>query len=145
MTLQTPDWLHHNGYVFEANAEEALIAYFAAQASVCGLAPPSPLVECERRYQSVWETRNARLYLMKLDPLFPRDAARALHFLMQFGPDGIRAEWFTGSIYVDDAEVDIHEDDLDPLRQRPIVALEFERGLFGLVRLLPRTQQHQSL
>lgn len=138
MPLRTPDLVRHNDRVLEANTDEALTAFFAAQALVCGLVPAPRLSEKERGYQSGWEIRNDRLYLMKFDPLFESDAAGKPLPLLQFGTDGILAEWFTGSIYVNDANVDIHEDDLGPSRQRPIVALEFERGVFGLVQLLPR-------
>lgn len=139
MTLRTPDFLHHNDRVLEANAKQALDAYFAAQALVCGTVLSASVKERERRFESVWQIRNDRLYLMKFDPLSPTDAADTPFSLTRFGADGVLAEWFTGSIYVDDAEVDIHEDDLDPSGRRPIVALEFDRGVFGLVRLLPRT------
>jgi len=53
------------------------------------------------------------------------------------GAEGLLAQWFKGAIYVDDAKVHIEEANLDPLRPRPIVALNFERGIFGEVRFLP--------
>lgn len=134
MTLQTPDLLRHNDRILDANADEALIAYFAVQALVCGLAPVSRLSENERCYQSGWEIRNDRLYLMKFDPLFESDAAGKPHPLLQFGTDGILAEWFTGAIYVDDAKVNIHGDEACILTEHPVVSLEFERGILGLIR-----------
>ncbi len=139
MTLRTPDFLHHNDRVLEVNAEEALAAYFVAQALVCGTVLSGSVRERERRFESVWQIRNDRLYLMKFDPLSPADAADTPFSLTRFGTDGVLADWFTGTIYVDDAEVDIHEDDLAPLGRRPIVALKFACGICGLVRLLPHT------
>ena len=145
MTIQTPARLRHNGFVFAANAEEALIACFAARALVSRSFLPAPQPEYGRSYQSTWEIRNDRLYLVKLDPLGQSHAGVTPQRLYLRGPGGVLAQWFSGVIYVDDEKLNIHDDDICPLTGRPVVALDFERGLFGLVRLLPRTQQHHSL
>ena len=145
MAMQTPDQLRHNGLVFAANAEEALTAYFATRALSSRPALPAPLAEYVRSYQSTWDIRNDRLYLVKLEPLSQSDAGAKLHSPFLSETDGVIAEWFPGVIYVDDEKVNIHAADVCPLTGRPIVALEFERGLFGLVRLLPGTRQLQSL
>lgn len=144
MAVQTPDRLHHNGFVFAANAEEALTAYFVTRALSSRPALPAPLAEYVRSYKSTWDIRNDRLYLVKLEPLSQSDAGAKTHSLFLCKTDGVIAEWFTGLIYVDDKKVNLHEDDVCPLTGRPIVALEFERGLFGLVRLLSGTPQNQS-
>lgn len=69
MAIQTPDGLLHNGFVFAANAEEALIAYFATHALAALPDTTAPRAKYLRRYRSNWEIRNERLYLMKLQPL----------------------------------------------------------------------------
>lgn len=144
MTIATPDQLRHNGFVFAANAEEALTAYFATRALSNRPALPAPHAEYVRGYQSTWEIRNDRLYLVKLEPLSQSDAGAKPHSPFLCETDGVIAEWFTGLIYVDDENVNIHADDMCPLTGRPVVALEFERGLFGLVRLIPSTQLQSS-
>lgn len=137
MNLRTPDFLHHNDRVLQANAEQALDAFFAAQALVCGTVLSASVKERERRFESVWQIRNDRLYLMKFDPLSPTDAADTPFSLTRFGADGVLAEWLTGSIYVDDANVNVHGDDACILTEHPVVVLEFERGILGLIRCCP--------
>lgn len=143
MTIETPDQLRHNGFVFAANAAEALTAYFATWALSSRPALPAPHAEYGRSYLSTWEIKNDRLYLVKLDPLGQLHSGVTPKSPYLYDTEGILAEWFTGVIYVNDEKVNIH-DDVSSLTGRPIVALDFEHGLFGLVRLLPGTQQHSS-
>ena len=135
MKLQTPDTLCHNGFVFAANAEEALAAYVAAQALA---SPPSchaPHSEYVRGYASTWEIRNDRLYLRHVHQTGRTVGEKPRSFALMEN-DGLLADWFTGAIYVDDAKVDCHEEDLCLSDERPVVAFNFACGLLGLVRLL---------
>jgi hypothetical protein len=136
VTIETPDSLHHNSFVSPANANEALAAYFAVQALVCGPSLPTPNSGQISGYRSTWEIRSDRLYLMQLNPVGQSDTCGTPRQCPVGGAEGLLAEWFTGVICVDDAKVNILEDEMDPLQSRPVVALHFERGIFENIRRL---------
>ena len=136
MTISTPDTLRLSGFVYLADASEALAAYFAAQALTCGPSLPAPDSEYADGYRSTWEIRNDRLYFMQLNLVDQSKVFATTRCLPIGGAEGLLAQWFKGAIYVDDAKVHVEEANLDPLRPRPVVALHFERGIFGDVWFL---------
>ena len=137
MPIETLDTIRLNGRALPANGHEALTAYFAAH-SAGGPTFPTPDSAALDRYRSTWEIKNDRLYFMRLDSVDQSDAG-VTHRSFPIGADeGLPAEWFNGAIYVDDAKVAAEEVRAGPLQPQRIVALHFERGIFGEVPLTPR-------